>query len=77
MLMSGENLNGKLICPLQQNNRNKHQTLPDNTIHYSTRQFHRVRSYDNAPTPMEQQQKRTLTSPVNIWYPIAPKITRW
>jgi len=27
-------------------------------------------------TPTEQQQRHTLTSPVNIQYPIAPKTTR-
>jgi len=55
-ITSGENLQGKLIRPLQHNNRKKQRTLPDNTIHYSTRKFHRSRSYDNTPTPTEQQQ---------------------
>ena len=51
-------LKGSLFVHYNKNKRNKQRTLPDNTIHYSTRQFHTARSYDNTPTPTEQQQKK-------------------
>ena len=71
------NFNGKLIRPLQRNNRNKQRSLTDNTDHNSTRQLYRARSYDNTPTPTEQQQRRTPTLSVNIQNPITPTKTRW
>jgi len=74
--MSGENLNGKLIRALQQNNRNEQRTLPDNTISYSTRQFHRVRSYDNMPTPTDQQQKTYSDFTSKYIVPHGSKTTR-
>jgi hypothetical protein len=55
----------KLTRPLQHNSRNKQRSLPDNTVRSSTKQFRRVRSYDNTPIPTEQKQRHTPTSPVN------------
>ena len=45
----------KAYSSLQHTEKNKQRTISDKTVQNFTRHSHRVRSYDNMPTPTEQQ----------------------